>query len=313
MSKSRSFLILLAGTSLIAVTALVPVAAQGGQVFQFAVSAIDATGKPVTDIKPEEIVMTENGVRQPVTKVEPLSVPIKLTLALDNSPDSRQSLGHYRTGLTALVELLPPDTEVTLITFAPQPRMVLRPTTDRAQILRAITSFGPEEGASRFTDVIVEYSQRLEKEARDRKVASYIPVLLMVSTTGPQQTSYEPSEISKAGQFLVGRRARVNAIVMSTRTGTATSSAAIDTSVQAVVGIPLVKATNGRYESLAVSSRIATLLPEWGKDLGTLALRQANQVRVTVERKQGGELQNPRIELARPGIDGAVTIDGVLP
>jgi len=34
---------------------------------------------------------------------------------------------------------------------------------------------------------------------------------------------------------------------------------------------------------------------------------------VTVERTQAGELQNPRIELARPGLTGQVTIDGFLP
>jgi hypothetical protein len=319
MSFSQSCAGLLAVTALTASAALLAsdalvVAAQAPQIFQFAVSATDAEGKPVTDLKADEIVMTENGVRQPVTKVEPLSVPVKLTLAIDNSPDSRLALVHYRSGLTAMVEALPPDIEVTLITTSPQPRTVLRPTTDRAQIMRAVTAFAPEDGAARFTDAIVEYSQRLEKEVKERKVGPYVPVMVLVSTTGPQQTSYEPSEISKAGQFLVARRARLNAVVMSTRTGTATSSAsAIDTSIQSVVGIPLVKATNGRYEALAVSSRLATLLPEWGKELGALALRQANQVKVTVERKQGGDLQNPRIELSRAGLNGQVTIDGVLP
>lgn len=306
-------LTILAGVALLAVPALnVTVGAQGNA-FQFAVSATDASGTPITDIKPEEIVMTEDGVRQPVTKVEPLSVPVKLTIAVDNGPDSREAIVHYRTGLTGFVEALPPNTEVTIIALAPQPRMVLRPTTDRAQILRGVTGFGPEDGPSRFTDAIVEFSQRLEREAKDRKIGPYIPVMVLVSTTGPQQTSYEPSEISKAGQFLVARRARLNAIVTSTRTGQATSTASIDTSVQSVVGIPLTKATNGRYESLAASSRLATLLPEWGKDLGALAARQANQVLVTVQRVKGGQLQNPRIELTRPGLNGQVTIDGVLP
>lgn len=289
-----------------------PLSGVAQQTFQFAISATDASGNPVTDLKSEDVVMTENGVRQTVTRVEPFSVPVKLTIAVDNSPDSRLALQHYRTGLTGLIEALPPDTEVTLITMSPQPRMVLRPSTDRAAILKAVGSFGPEDGQSRFTDTLVEYSQRLEREIKDKKATNYIPIMIMISTTGPQQTSYQPNEISKAGQFLVARRARLNAVVMSTRTGQATSSEAINTSIQSVVGMPIVKATNGRYESLAVSSRLATLLPEWGKDLGTLALRQANQVRVTVERK-GGELQNPRIELARPGLDGAVTIDGVLP
>ena len=245
--------------------------------------------------------------------MEPLSVPIKLTITVDNGTDSTDALVHYRAGLTGLVEALPPDVEITLITIAPQPRTVLRPTTDRAQVLRAINGFAPEQAAPRFSDALVEFSQRLQKETRDRKIAPYVPVMIMLSTTGVQQSSYEPPEITKAVNFLVTRRARLNMIVMSTRTGQATSAETLNASVQAIIGIPVVKATNGRYESLAASSRLATLLPEWGKDLAALHRRQTNQVRVTVERAQAGDLQNPRIELARTGLNGQVTIDGFLP
>jgi hypothetical protein len=287
--------------------------AQNPQVFQFAVSASDAKGEPVTDLKPEDVVMTENGVRQPVVKVEPMSVPMKLTLAIDNGADSSEALVHYRAGLLGFVEALPQDVEVTLITIAPQPRTVLRPTTDRAQILRALNGFAPEEAAPRFSDALVEWSQRLQREAKDSKIAPYVPVMVMLSTTRPQQSSYEPPEITRAVNFLVARRARLNVIVMSTRTGQATSSDTLNASVQATIGIPVVKATNGRYEALAASSRLSTLLPEWGKDLAALHKRQANQFRVTVNRTQGGNLQNPQIELARPGLQGQVTIDGFLP
>jgi hypothetical protein len=287
--------------------------AQTPQVFEFFVSAADATGKRVTDLRPEDVVMSENGVRQEVVKVERQPVPIKITIAVDNSQDSAESLVHYRAGLAGLVEGLPRDVEVTLITTTPQPRMVVRPTTDRTQILRAINGFAPELGRPRFTEALVEFSQRLEKEARDRKIAPYVPVLILLSTTSVEQNSYQPAEITKAANFLVARRARVNVIVVSTRTGQATSPQTIDASMQGVIAMPIVKATNGRYESLAASSRLTTLLPEWGRDLATLHDRQVNQVRVTVERARGGELQNPRIELARPGLDGVVTIDGHLP
>jgi hypothetical protein len=307
MTKTRCAVLL------VAVALCEVLAAQSGQTFQFAVSATDATGTPVKDLKPEDVVMSENGVRQQVVKVEPLSVPVKLTLAVDNSIDATDSLVHYRSGLTGLLEALPFDVEVTLITTAPQPRTVVRPTTDRDQIIRGINGFAPEQAAPRFSDTIVEYSERLQKESRDKKIAPYVPVMIMLSTTANQQTSYQPEQITRAANFLVGRRARLNMIVMSTRTGQATSAASINASVQSTIGIPLVKAMNGRYESLAVSSRLATLLPEWGKDLAALHRRQANQFRVTVERAKGGELQNPRVELARPGLDGQVTIDGFLP
>jgi hypothetical protein len=135
----------------------------------------------------------------------------------------------------------------------------------------------------------------------------------MVSTAAVEQTSYQPNEIARAVEFLVARRARLNVIVMSTRTGQATSPDTLNASLQAIIAIPAVKATNGRYESLAVSSRLATLLPDWGRDLAVLHTRQAKQFRVTVERKTGGPLQNPRIELAQPGLNGSVTLDGILP
>jgi hypothetical protein len=128
---------------LVAVALCEVVAAQSGQTFQFAVSATDASGTPIKDLKPEDVVMSENGVRQQVVKVEPLSVPVKLTLAVDNGADSTDALVHYRSGLTGLLEALPFDVEVTLITIAPQPRTVVRPTTDRDQIVRGINGFAP--------------------------------------------------------------------------------------------------------------------------------------------------------------------------
>jgi hypothetical protein len=287
--------------------------AQTPQVFEFFVSAADATGKPVTDLRPQDVVMSENGVRQQVVKVERQAVPIKITITVDNSQDSAEALAHYRAGLAGLVEGLPRDVEVTLITTAPQPRTVLRPSSDRTQILRAINGFAPEPGRPRFTEALVEFSERLQKEARDRTVAPYVPVLIMLSTTAVEQNSYEAAAITKAANFLVTRRARVNVIVLSTRTGQATSPETIDASMQGIIAMPIVKATNGRYQSLAATSRLTTLLPEWGRDLAALHDRQINQVRVTVERARGGELQNPRIQLARPDLDGLVTFDGHLP
>ena len=287
--------------------------AQTPQVFQFFVSASDAAGAPVTGLGPEDVLMSENGVRQQVVKVEPLAIPIKLTVAVDNGLDSADVLAHYRSGLTGLVEALPPDVEITLITTSPQPRTVVRPTTDRRQILRGVNGFAPEQARPRFSDALVEYSERLKREARDRNASPYLPVLLMVSTAAIETRSYQPEDIEKAVAFLVTRRAKVNAIVVSTRPGDVATSAGLDLTLQSIVALPAAKATNGRYEALAVANRLATLLPEWGRDLATLHARQINQFRVTVERSRGGELQNPRIELARPGLSGSVTLDGYLP
>jgi len=296
----------------VVVAAGVWLSAQTPQTFRFVVSATDAAGAPVADLRVEDVLMSEDGVPQQVVKVEPLAIPMKLTIAVDNGLDSADALAHYRSGLTGLIEALPPDVEITLITTAPQPRMVVKPTTDRTQILRGVKGFAPEQARPRFSDALVEYSERLQHEPKDAK-AQYVPVLLMLSTAAIETRSYQPKEIEKAVTYLVTRHARVNSIVVSTRTGDTAAAAGLDLTLQAIVALPAAKLTNGRYEGLAVSNRLTTLLPEWGRDLAALHAKQIKQFRVTVERSRAGNLQNPRIELARPGLTGAVTLDGYLP
>ena len=296
----------------VAVLAGIWLSAQTPQVFTFVVSATDASGASVTDLRPEDVVMSEDGVRQQVVKVEPLAIPMKVTIAVDNGLESSEALGHYRAGLTGFIQALPPEVEITLITTAPQPRTVVKPTTDRTQILKGVTGFAPEQSRPRFSDALVEYSERLQREAKDRTAQPYQPILLMLSTAAIEQRSYQPKEIEKAVAFLAQRHAKVNSIVVSTRTDAA-QAGSLDLTLQAIVALPTAQATGGRYEGVAVANRLATLLPEWGHDLAVLHAKQMQQVRVTVERSHGGELKSPRIELARPGLTGKVTVDGYLP
>jgi len=301
----------------VGLTLVPPVALHGqGQQLQFIVGAADANGVPVTDLKPEEIVMTENGVAGKVVNMEPFRLPLKVTVAVDNGPESAEALGHYRSGLKGFVEALPADVEMTLITTAPQPRMVVRPTTDRTQILRGVNGFAPEQERARFTDTLVEYSERLQKEIKDKKLtADYVPILVMVSTTGNEVSSVQVREIENAIKFLVARRAKLIVTMMSTKAGDATAAADINTNRQALIAIPAAKATGGRYEALAISSRLATLLPEIGKELAATHTKQINQFRVTVQRPAAatGPLQNPRVEITRAGLTGSVTVDGRMP
>jgi hypothetical protein len=297
----------------LATPARVPISAQTPQLFQFFVSAIDASGAPLTDLRPADVIMSEDGVSQPVVKVEPVPVPVKLTIVVDNGFDSADAIDHFRTGLTGLIEALPPDLEITLISTAPQPRTVVKPTTERAQVLRGLKNFAPERAAPRFSDALVEYSQRLQREAKDAKAPPYLPMLLMLSTASKDQTTYQPKDIEKAVSALVARHARMNTVMVSTRQGDVQSAVALKSSLQGIVSIPAAQATNGRYEEVPVPSTLPTLLTQWGRDMATLHVRQSNQFRVTVERASSGDLKSPRIELARPGAKGSVTRDGFLP
>lgn len=285
------------------------------QQFQFVVSATDASGKPVAELKPDDMLVSENGARVAVSKIEPYALPLKVTVTVDNGSDTVDALGHIRSGLKGFVEALPSDLEVTLISTSPQPRTVVKPTTDRAQILRGVNGFAPEtDQRPRFTDALVEFGQRLKKEERDLKsgkIKRYTPVLVMVSTAANEQTSYEPNEIQSAVSTIVSHRGRVFVVITTTKVGDVDQLQDINRNRQAMIAGPVTKATNGRFETLATSIALTKLLPEWGTFLSSLHTRQSSQFIVTVQRASSGPLQNPQFQL-RDNLHGDVTMDGFL-
>jgi hypothetical protein len=296
-----------------AVCSAVWVSGQADQTFEFVISALDANGNPVSDLKPEEVLMSEAAGKATVTKLEPFKLPVKVTIGVDNGNASTEALPHYRAGLTAFVKAFPEDVEFTLISTSPQPRTVVRPTTNREQILRGINGFAPENEAPRFTDALVEYSQRLQKESKDPKTLNYVPVLLMVSTAANESTDYQPAEVQRAMEFLTARRARLFVTVNSTRSGDATATADLNTNRQSIIAIPFTKVLNGRYEAIAIFNRLQTLLPEYGEQIASYHRRLTSQYRVTVQRAGTGPMQDVRVELAREGLQGQVSLDGYLP
>jgi hypothetical protein len=284
----------------------------GQEVFQFVVSASDEKGNPVTDLATKDVVMSENGTPNEIVKVEPYHVPVKLTIAVDNGSQSRDALSAYRSGLEGMVKALPAEVEIELITTSPQPRRVVPATTDRERIFRGINGFAPEDERPRFTDALVEFSRKYQQEIEKTKRIDSLPILVLISTTENEQSSYEVPEITKALQFLQGRKARVYVAIHASR-GNVADASQLNDNRQAQIGIPAAKATNGKFETLAIYTRLTTLLPEWGEEIAALHRKYYNQTLVTAARAKGitGPLQNPRIELARPGLTGAVSLDGL--
>jgi hypothetical protein len=289
----------------IGVALLTPAAVATQEQFQFVVSARDADGHPVIDLKAEEVVMSENGVTNQIVRIEPLHMPVKVTIAIDNGITSGDALSSSRSGLEGLVRALPPEVEIAVYAMAPQPRMVQGFTADHARAIKGINAVAPEQATPRFIDTLVEFSKRLRDELNKTKRVDSLPVLVMVSTRAPENSSYKAEELSGAVQFLEARKTR--AYITTTTTS---NSGNQGSGTQPDIAIPLAKATRGRYEGLANNSRLATLLPEFGTEIAALHRQHYNQFLVTAQRA-GGPLQNPRIELTRPNITGLVSVDGL--
>jgi hypothetical protein len=288
------------------------------------VSATDASGKPVTDLKADDFTMSENGVAGKIVSAEKFSLPIHLTIGLDNGPGSDQARGFYKNGLEGLVKNLPDDVEVTIIAMAPTPRMVVKSTAMKDVILKGINQVAPDEQSARFTDTLVEFTQRLDKEAKDKKL-TYAPYLMIVSTTAAEASAYQRNDLEKAmGTFArLGARLSVamtttkNSASLSQRTsgsggGSGDDVQDLNNGRQALIAIPLAKQTQGKYEALAQPSALQTILPEWGKMIASIHTKQANQYKLTIERPNGatGPLNNLDMRFKRQGLNGSISGDG---
>ena len=310
----RRYLVALTVAVSLVGSAVLVVQAQQPATIQFVVGAVDKNGEPIKDLKPEEVIFNEKAGKGTVAKFEPFALPVKVTIAVDNGNQSSEALPHYRIGLKGFVEAFPEGVEMSIYTTSPQPRAVVRPTTDREAILRGVNGFAPESEAPRFTDALVEWSQRLEKESKDSKIKPYIPVMLAVSTTSAESSSYQPPEVQKWMNNLVQRRARLFVSVNSTRSGDARATADMNTARQVIIAVPYTKALNGRYEAIAIFNRLQTLLPEYGKEIADYHKRLTNQYLVTVQRASNtGPIEGVTVELAREGVTGAVSLDGYFP
>ena len=275
------------------------------QQVQLYASVADVTGKPVATLEPADLKVLEGGVEAKVVKVEPVSWPVKVQLLVDNGIGlGGQNIQSLKDGIKGLVEALPENLEVTIVTTAPQPRFLVRPTTDKAMMIEGLSRLAPDGGAGRFVESMNEATQRIEKDKTD-----HFPVIISSATSSGDANVLE-RDVKRIFERIQKRPTTVHVILLNSTTGSATGGAN-----QTQVGLSVTQATRGRYESIAVPTRLATLLPEIGKQVAASHEKQSHQFKITVERPAGksGELG----QLSAGGRSGLVlqglSTDGRLP
>lgn len=280
------------------------------QQFQFFLSLADSTGTRVRDLTVDELVVSEADRSVRVVKIDPITWPVKVTVMVDNGLGTSGLLVQYRNGLKGFFDALPAGVEASLLTLAPQPRWVVRPTSDRVQLQKGVDRITPDPGSSRLIDALVEVADRIEDENKDR--TNYFPVIVVMSTTGPEgSTPRDRDLVTMVGQ-IERHAARVHVVMLGTG---ATSPTTVVGARQVQVGKLLTDGTGGRYEAIAAGSRISSLLPEYGTLIAEAHRFQSQQYIVTAERPAGaaGAIGDLSMSVTRRGLTFAATPGGLMP
>jgi hypothetical protein len=277
----------------------------GQQQFVIFLSLLDQSGNAPGSLSADQILITENGTSTDVIKIERIDWPVKVQVLVDNGVGmGSENLIHLRNGLRELMKVLPAGVEVALYTTAPQPRPVVRGTSDRLALLQGVDRISPDGGAGRYVESLNEAAQRIERDK-----TNYFPVIISVATAAGD-TNVMERDVEALWRRLHQRPTTVHTVMLSG----ARSPNSFAGANQTQVGLAVKDLTRGRYDNIAAASRLATLLPEIGAQVAESHQRQSRQFRLTVERPSGSKGPIGTIGGNVPaGYTARITGDGAMP
>jgi hypothetical protein len=227
---------------------------------------------------------------------------VKVQILLDNGVGlGSQNIQQLKNGVQGMLAALPENLEVTLVGTAPQPRFLARATTDRAAVQKGLDLLAPDSGAGRFVESLNEATQRIERDKTD-----YFPVIISVATTAGDRDVRE-SDVNRMMERLEKRPTTVHVILYNGATSGSGGGAN-----QTNIGMNVTKFTGGKFENVNSATRIATLLPEFGKTIATAVERQSHQFRITADRPAGasGDLGQISMGAKAPLVTAGLSFDG---
>lgn len=300
-----------ASLALACVLAIAP-ALHAQQAIQVFLSAVDGDGKPVADLRAEDVNILVDGSLCKTTKFDAIDWPVKLTLMVDNGPVHSDALRQLREALRLFLAELPTDMEVSIISIDPAPRWIYKPGADRVKMLSSLDLLIPDQGAPKFIDALSEAADRINKDKTDKnkEKGNYFPVFMMVGSAGLEGSNPRDYQVNKLFKQVADNAITVHVVMQqsssrSTDIGSGTN--------QIEVGLRLTKMTQGRYESINSETRLSTLLPEYGKQIAASHARQSHQYRITCQPTGSGTPKQISANTSRAGMSAALTLDGRVP
>ena len=280
---------------------------QAQQQAQLFLSVLDAQGAPLKDLKAEEVVVTADGKDCKVLKVEPFSKPMRLTVMIDNGPITSKDLEGLRAAFKALIQDVPEEIPIELLTTAPQPRWLEKLTADRPKLLQAIDRLNRDTSPGSYFDALVEAAARAEKDKAD-----YFPVFVVLVADSRVDLSFQDFKYDKLQKQILQRAITVHYILAQA------AGAPRSIGPRADVGSAMAQLSGGQFETVSVTDDrpLTKLMPELARQIAKSDRRQTNQFRVTYEspgKVTAGQQVGASLRTTKAGLVPQLSFDGHMP
>jgi hypothetical protein len=255
------------------------------------VTIADAPGTGEAAIHPADVHLTEDGRPASVLSVDPVHRVPKVQILVDNGIGMPAgSLGLLRQSVQGLLDALPPAIEVTLVTTAPQPRVLEKATTDRVRLREAVNRLTSDSAAGNFVESLYEAVERIEK---DKEIDAAYTIVTVGTTSGDRDV--RDADVQKIIQRIQARHTVVHAVILE-KTNSMGGN-------QIDLAQDVTRMSNGRLEVINTPNSLATLLAGYGAEISRACGPGAAQVRIVFERPAG---MSGRLGQVALGIRGKV-------
>jgi Ca-activated chloride channel family protein len=125
----------------------------------------DGSGDFVTDLKPGDFQVTENGRLQKIERLSTERRPLRVALVLDTSQsmETDDKIGKARQAAIRFLSTLAPEDEVALVTFSDEVNLLQPMTSDHASVRAAVDGLAAKGGTALY-DAIWKASELLGPE-----------------------------------------------------------------------------------------------------------------------------------------------------
>jgi VWFA-related protein len=154
------------------------------------VTVTDGSGVPVKDLRAEDFIVREDGLRREVLRAFAADGPATVALMVDNSTASERFIADIRRAVTGFVERLGGRYPMAVTAVAARPTILQDYTLDKKALLKSVERiFAMPDTASYFLEGLVELSRGLSM--RDFERAS----IVAISAEGPEFSDLHYSQV----------------------------------------------------------------------------------------------------------------------
>lgn len=245
-------------------------------------SVVDGRGNPVTGLTERDFIVREDGQAREIVRVVKDDDNLQIALLVDNSVEMRNRLAMLRRALAAFVDRLRPNVQLSIITLAERPTIVVPYTHDKAELKKGVDRIIALEAGNYLLDAIAEVSEGLAKRPNARSI------IAVVTGHGPEYSYREYTKVldmvrdsgTPALHVMMLGGVDVNVTMNQVLNGNPGDAAPrLNGADRDIVLGRLTRDTGGRYEEVLAMSALESKLDQMSAEL-------SNQYRVTFLRPQ---------------------------